>query len=218
MEEVGDELRYILRSMEGFVSDGIDTSVRRSRVPLVSDETLTPVESEPSKSHTLTYSLVALLTALLSGGIAWLTRPAPAFAPPSEPEISAPNVSDPLPEVPSAIPLKKEEEVAPSAQVRVVVLPQGARIFEGSDDLGVSPVTVTVGESPRNLKARRAGYQTQCVVVTGEKPELSILLKSTSSKDAAAPSSTSTPPAPSKPKAKKGAKGNYGGDDLPAPW
>jgi hypothetical protein len=218
MEEVGDELRYILRSMEGFIPDGFDPSARRSRVPDVSDQTLTPVESEPSKSHTLIYSLVALLTALLSGGIAWLTRPAPAITPLPEPEVSATSVSESLPKIPSAASLEKEKEVVPSVQVRVVVLPLGARIFEGNDDLGIAPVTVAVGDSPRNLKARRAGYLTQSFVVTGETPELSIHLTSTSNKDAAVPSSTSTPPAPSTSKTKKGAKGNYGGDDLPAPW
>lgn len=222
MEELGGELRNILCIVEGFIPDGIDPSGRVSRITQTSGQAATQATPPPpSKSHTLIYTLVALLTALLSGGIAWMTRSAPTLAPTPGPELSAPNVPEATSEVPALPPSEKGEPEAPAVQVRVLVSPQGARIFEGNNDLGVAPLDIAIKNGPRTLKARRAGYLTQSFIVNGEIPQLSINLKKQSStqKEEDSPSPTAAPRrAPSRPHIGRGSDSDYGGDDLPAPW
>ena len=93
------------------------------------------------------------------------------------------------------------EKTPTRLQVVLAVEPLDARVLRGSEDLGTSPVVVSVDpEAPVELTIRRDDYVSQSVRVDGSQPKLSIKL------EPVAPPKKPTAPRRPKPAAASGAK------------
>ncbi|HEY3498963.1 MAG TPA: serine/threonine-protein kinase [Polyangiaceae bacterium] len=156
-----------------------------------------------------------LLLAGLAFGVALLLRQKPSQAPLPEVATKAPESK---PEPPAAPPGPEAKPGPALRQVLVATEPISARIFKGSEDLGVSPVSVDVPEGQSvELSIKADGFRDMRVVVDGTETRQSIRLERTATarpKTGKAPVPTAKPTARPQP----GKRPSMGGGEIIDPW
>jgi eukaryotic-like serine/threonine-protein kinase len=167
--------------------------------------------SPPKGRGALVVVLICLIALAGGGALYTLMQKKPAPPAPAA-EVAAPKVAPPRPQAP---------EARPGAVLRQVLIATEpvAQIFRGTDDLGMSPVSVDVaaGETVE-LSIRAEGYKDARVILDdGSEPRQSIRLEkvaSAGSKSRPKPA-TAAPKAPSKPAPKRP---SVGGGEIIDPW
>ena len=121
------------------------------------------------------------------------------------------------PPVVSATP---SEVGVPSKQVALAVVPQDAHVFAGDDDLGTSPVLLTVEQGkPLMLTVRMEGYKELELKIDGSQPREIVRLERLPSRTAVvARPALKKAPAEVKPEPKPKKKPGMGGGEIVNPW
>ncbi len=111
------------------------------------------------------------------------------------------------------------EVITVSRQVALAVEPSEAHVFDGEQDLGASPVVLSVEEGkPLTLTVRLAGYRELELTLDGSKPRETVKLE----RIAARPSTATRPPPHKtpepKPEPKPKKRAGMGGGEIVDPW
>lgn len=223
MTEVGDQLRQVftgglqisareMRSIaDGFASAEdffAKTGGRASQLGL-------PPESAPreKKSPNLPiYIGLGLAAALATGAAIWSFSSSPSVEAQAivvqEPTLEANPVETP----PVENETKEEAPAVTMTEVVVAADPADAHVFQGEEDLGKSPVVVSVGDESVELTIRKVGYKTKELTLDGSKKVESVSLEKQPRTVRPSPSPTQrrSPKPASKPK--------LGDDGLVNPW
>lgn len=126
------------------------------------------------------YAVIGALAATFAGTLVWTfadnlpdaiatQRPSHGIATNDDPSANHASLA---PQAPTPTTLAK-------AQVAVAIVPLQAHIYQGSTNLGESPIMVEVGQEPITLVARLEGYEEKTVVVDGTQTKVSIALDKT---------------------------------------
>jgi eukaryotic-like serine/threonine-protein kinase len=112
-----------------------------------------------------------------------------------------------------------QEVITVSRQVALAVEPSEAHVFDGEQDLGASPVVLSVEEGkPLTLTVRLAGYKELELTLDGSKPRETVKLERIAARPSTATRSSprKTPEPKPEPKPKK--RAGMGGGEIVDPW
>jgi eukaryotic-like serine/threonine-protein kinase len=209
---------------EGLIPDAVPEMMQRSggfNVPadyfkpggkMPAPVPATPIGMPRTKSRVPLYAGLAGVATAIGLVIAIFAQSATS---PASPE-PAPSV-EPAPKPVAAPP----DPIVKPAQKQVVVAiePLDARVFEGDDDLGKSPIVLELApDATRTLDIRRDGYKSQTITIDASEARRSIKLEEirTPRPGSGRPAGARTAPPPEKPKPKP--KGQLGSGDIVNPW
>ena len=219
------EQRY--QSMDEFVADidkvtaGIKpTAAREAREDLTEPgsyyEDGAPSGARAGKRR-LAWLGAAVVVALVAGAAVLTRKPPPPPAAP--PVVVAP--APPAPAEPKVEPMGQAPAGPTLRQVLLATEPVAAEIFKGTENLGTSPVSVSVPEGQSvELTIKAAGFKETRVVVDGSDPSQSIRLESLTAVRGKPQKPGPQKPAPAKPAPAKpgGKRPSLGGGEIIDPW
>ena len=130
-----------------------------------------------------------------------------------------PTAAEKLAPAQPAAPPATHESRPLTRQVALAVSPQEAHVFQGDNDLGVSPVLLEVDEGKSvALSVRMDGYKVLELAVDGSKPRESVKLERLPSRGGGAARPAPRKALDTKPEAKPKKKGSIGGGEIVNPW
>jgi serine/threonine-protein kinase len=214
MGELGEDLKHVFAGTLPTASSDMRSMTDNYGSPQEYYDRRSGTEAEAtseSKSPLMLYASVGLLAAAAAGAAVWFMG-----------QKAEPALNPVVAEAPAEPAATEETDVAPeTTQVAIAAAPLSAHVYQGSKDLGESPVMIDVGEDPVDLTVRLDGYIPRQLSIDGSQPKVSIELEKIPVEEPTVKAAAPRPrpaarpsPAPRpKPKPK-----SLGGGELVNPW